>query len=240
MTIFRAKLIARKQVAKDTVAFIFEKPSNFNYKAGQYASFMMLEPLSATEKARTHFFSLASDPHVNELMIATRMGSSVFKKALKDLPLGSEVEIKGPMGEFTLHTDPKKPAVYLTGGVGITPIRSILRYATTEKLSHPHFLFYSNRSPETSIFLPELILLTRENPHFQFIATMTHMENSVQEWPGETGKINREMIEKYVGDLKLPIYYISGPLALIKAMKKILNDAGVADDQIRTEIFPGY
>lgn len=241
MTNFRIKLIARKQVAKNTMAFVFEKPKNFTYKPGQYISINLIESTSEPIESRTHCFSLASDPDENELMIATRIRETTFKQFLSKLKIGHEVEINGPMGSFTLHEDPSIPAVYLTGGIGITPVRSILKYATREKLPHTLFLFYSNAAPETSAFLPELVMMNLENPHFHFIGTMSRIKGDAQqEWPGEKGQITEQMLEKYIGDLKKPIYYISGSTKLVSAMKKMLVNAGIASEHIHTEEFSGY
>jgi ferredoxin-NADP reductase len=69
---------------------------------------------------------------------------------------------------------------------------------------------------------------------------MTHMEKSTRAWQGETGYITHAMLQKYIGDLTLPIYYIAGPQAMVQAMRGILTEAGVNDDNIRTEEFTGY
>jgi Na+-transporting NADH:ubiquinone oxidoreductase subunit NqrF len=86
----------------------------------------------------------------------------------------------------------------------------------------------------------ELMTLEDENPNYHFIPTMTDMDKSKKEWKGERGYINKAMLEKYINDLTTPIYYISGPAAMVAAMRKTLNEAGVNDDNIRTEEFSGY
>ena len=89
-------------------------------------------------------------------------------------------------------------------------------------------------------FLNELVEAQEKNANYTFIGTMTEMEKSSREWDGETGYINKVMLEKYVGDLALPIYYVAGPASMVTAMRKTLNEAGVDDDNIRTEEFSGY
>jgi len=128
--------------------------------------------------------------------------------------------------------------VLLMGGIGITPARSIVFQAAHEKKTHKIFLFYSNRRPEDATFLKELQDI--QNPNYTFVPTMTEAEKSKEEWTGERGYITKELISKYIGDLQKPIYYIAGPQPMVMAMKKLLNDAGVDDDNIRSEEFTGY
>ena len=85
-------------------------------------------------------------------MVATRMRDTAFKRALRAIPIGTSVKVSAPMGSFTLHRDSSKPAVFLAGGIGITPIRSIIGWATEERLPHNLYLFYSNRTPEEAAF----------------------------------------------------------------------------------------
>jgi uncharacterized protein YeaO (DUF488 family) len=86
----------------------------------------------------------------------------------------------------------------------------------------------------------ELMEPQKKNPNYTFVGTMTQMEKSDREWHGETGYITKAMLLKYVGDLTLPIYYIDGPPAMVNAMRETLGEAGVDDDDIRTEEFSGY
>jgi ferredoxin-NADP reductase len=130
--------------------------------------------------------------------------------------------------------------VFLAGGIGITPFRSILFRAAKEKLPHRIILFYSNRRPEDAPFLEELQALGKENPNYRLIATMTGMGKSHQPWHGETGQINKEMLAKYVKDAVSPIYYIAGPPEMVKGLHTMINEAGVDDDNIRAEEFAGY
>ena len=129
---------------------------------------------------------MASPPFEDRLMVATRMRDSAFKRALKRIPLGTTVKIDGPSGSLTLHKNSSKPAVFLAGGIGITPFLSIVRQAAKDKLPHRLHLFYSNRRPEDAPFLDTLTELQRANPNFRFVPTMTEIEKSQQKWTGET------------------------------------------------------
>ncbi|HAU0968313.1 TPA: FAD-dependent oxidoreductase [Legionella pneumophila] len=240
MAIYQIKLLDRQIVAEGTMAFIFEKPKDFTFKSGQFGDFTLLNPKETDEEGNTRAFSLTNPPFANDLMVATRMRDTAFKRVLKTLSLGTELKLDAPYGSFTLHNNKAIPAVFLTGGIGITPVRSIITQATKDKVPHQIYLFYSNNRPEDTAFLEELKSLEKGNPHYKFISTMTAMEKSKQPWTGEKGFINREMLEKYIKDLTQPIYYISGPAAMVAAMRKMLNEANINDDNIRTEEFSGY
>ncbi|MBI2999371.1 MAG: FAD-dependent oxidoreductase [Deltaproteobacteria bacterium] len=240
MATHKVKLTKREEIAVGTMAFYFEKPAGFQFKAGQFLEVTLIDPPETDAEGNSRTFSIASAPFEPDLMVATRMRDTAFKRVLKALPIGTEVSMEGPYGTFILHNDATSPAGFLMGGIGITPVRSILLDATQRKLSHRLFLFYSNRRPEDAAFLEDLQQLEKENPNYRFIGIMTGIEKSRQVWSGETEHINREMLAKYVGDLTVPIFYIAGPPAMVKAMKATLNNAGVTNDKIRAEEFAGY
>lgn len=234
------KLVGREEVAERTSSFRFEKPSGWTFKPGQTVDITLLDPPETDAEGNTRTFSIASAPDENMLMIATRMRDSAFKRTLGAMPLGTAVKIEGPFGNFVLHNNPAKTAVLLAGGIGVTPFRSMAFRAAHEKLPHRIFLFLSNRRPEDAAFLKELEVLEKENPNYKLIATMTGMEKSSRPWQGETGLINKEMLSRYVKDSPSPIYYIAGPPGMVKGLREMLEQAGVDDDDIRAEDFPGY
>jgi len=153
---------------------------------------------------------------------------------------GTELTLDAPYGSFTLHNNASIPAVFLTGGVGVTPARSIVLQAAHDKLPHKIVLFDSNNRPEDAPFLDELTEVQKENPNYTFVGTMTKMEKSHCPWHGEAGHIDKGMLARYIGDLTSPIYYIVGPPAMVDALRNVLNAAGVNTDNIRTEEFTGY
>jgi ferredoxin-NADP reductase len=159
---------------------------------------------------------------------------------LRKASLGLQVKIDGPGGSFVLHRKSEKPAAFLAGGIGITPFLSIIRQAGHDKSPHHLYLFYSNRRPEDAPFLDLLLEATKANPNFHLIATMTEMDKSQREWKGETGYINKDMLTKHLPSLQGPIYYLAGPPAMVAAMRGTLIEAGVDEDDIRTEEFSGY
>jgi ferredoxin-NADP reductase len=168
------------------------------------------------------------------------MRDTAFKRVMKELPYGTQLKLDAPYGSFTLHNNAAIPAVFLTGGIGITVVRSILLEAIHKAVPRRIALFYANRRPEDAAFLAELRQVAAQNPHVTFVPTMTKMEHSREAWAGETGYITKAMLERSIDDLTAPIYYSTGPASLVAAMRKTLNEAGVDDDNIRTEEFTGY
>jgi ferredoxin-NADP reductase len=240
MATHNIKLTARRALADGTIGFFFEKPAGFQSTAGQFARFTLIDPPETDAAGTARTFTLASAPCEDHLMFATRMRDTAFKRTISAMPIGTEVVFKGPYGSLTLHEDPARPAVFLTGGIGITPFRSIAVQAANDQSPHAVHLFYANRRPEDAAFLDELAALEHANPNYHFIGTMTAMAESTRAWAGETGYINREMLAKYVADLAAPIYYIVGPRPMVAAIKTLLDEAGIKPEDRRAEEFAGY
>jgi ferredoxin-NADP reductase len=235
-----ARLARRDLVAEGTMAFRFSKPSGFRHQAGQSLLMMLVDPPETDSEGDARTFTIASAPHEAELMIATRMRDTAFKRVLKAAPVGTAVRIDGPNGEMVLHDDPARPAVLLAGGIGITPFLSMARDAANRRLPHRLNLFYSNRRPEDAAFIAELQQMEQLNRNFRLIATMTEPEKSAQRWPGETGFIRREMLVRHLPELVSPVYYFAGPPAMTTAMQQMLQDLGVGEEAMRSEEFYGY
>jgi ferredoxin-NADP reductase len=199
------------------------------------------------------------------LEFATRMRDTAFKRILKHAEPGTELAWDGPYGSFLLHKNAEKPAVFLAGGIGITPFMSMIKTAEHNKLGHEIYLFHSNHTPEDAPFQNELSKHAKKNSKFHFIPTMTDlkipiipkeeadlkslhlskegagsMTDRAGGWNGERGFVDQNMIERHVSDLYTPIYYMAGPAGFVSAMRKMLVEAKVDEDNIRFEEFPGY
>jgi ferredoxin-NADP reductase len=237
---FLCKLKDRREVAEGTIAFWFEKPSGWTFKAGKYLDMTLLDPPETDSEGNVLSFSIASAPHEETLMVATRMRDTAFKRVLRTMSFGTAVKIEGPSGDLILQNDFTRTAVFLAGGIGITPFRSIVHWAAKEKLLNRIVLFYSNRRPEDAPFLAELQSLERDNPKYKLNASMTDMEKSHLLWNGDIGFINQEMLGRHLKDAPSPTYYIAGPPAMVKGLREMLSKAEINDDDIRVEEFAGY
>ncbi|PJA86716.1 MAG: oxidoreductase [Candidatus Moranbacteria bacterium CG_4_9_14_3_um_filter_42_9] len=232
------KLLEKKELAEGTMAFYFGKPASFSYLPGQYAFFSIGEKGLFKKKLVRHF-TLITIPSEDRLGFATRMrAESDFKNKLKAMPIGSPVDISEPLGSFILPESAGAPLVFLAGGIGITPGYSMLQSAAAAGSAQEITLFYSNRNPKATAFLAELKGLASDK--IKIVATMTDDGLSLAEWDGERGRISPELIKKYVASWPEALYYMSGPLEMVKAMKKMLTEMGIKSAQIKIETFTGY
>ena len=237
---FETTLKSNETVAEGTMAFQFAKPAGFVFKPGQSMNVSIIDPPETDAKGNARTFSIVSAPHESELVIATRMRDTAFKRVLKGAAAGVRVGLRGPAGLFTLDPADARPAVLLAGGIGVTPFVSMLRDAAHSGLARDLWLFYSNRRPEDAAFLDELATLPARNSRIRFVGTMVEMDKSGKTWSGERGFLDRAMLERHLKSLAGNVYYVAGPPGLVEAMQKMLVVAGVAEDAIHTDEFFGY
>lgn len=225
-------LKGRKEVAEDTYSFYFDTTgTDFSYLPGQYAAF--------TLQNETKVFTLASSPHHKDfVMMTTRMRPSPFKEDLKKIPIGTPIKISPARGRFVLPNSTDKPLVFIAGGIGVTPFRSMIEWAIYERLSLSIALLYSNHTLKGTAFLEEFQTWAKQNPNFRFIPTLTR--EKTPSWPYEEGRIDEEKIKKYVKELERPIYYIAGPPTMVDSMRELLLKIGIPQQNIKIEKFSGY
>jgi len=240
MARYQTKLIEKREIAEGTMAFRFEKPADFMFKAGQHIDIVFENPVKTDEKGNGRDLSIASAPHEPWLEVATRMTSSAFKENLKNTPIGTELLVKGPGGDFMLHSDSARPAVFLIGGIGITPIRSIILDAAHRRLSHQLTLFYSNRTPETTAYWQDLMEAAKANSNFELVGTMTNINSSASPWNEAREPLSKEFLQEHLQGGHTPVYYLAGPETMVKAMRELAVSLGTDDLSIRAEEFPGY
>jgi ferredoxin-NADP reductase len=169
--------------------------------------------------------------------LATRMRDSAFKRSLRDLPPGTEVEVEPPKGSFVLPEETSRPLVFVAGGIGVTVFRSMLRYIREEGLAHRVTLIYSNRDRESTAFLDELRELAQENPNFRLVLTMTQDPG----WEGESRKIDGQFFRDYLGeDLNEYTFLVAGPPGMVEGMQEALAEAGVEDENVVAQRYSGY
>ena len=233
------RVLGSEAIAERTRAFHFARPAGFAFKPGQAIDVLLDGAAGATEATR-HTFSIASAPFEDRLTVATRMRESAFKRALAALPADAGVQVEGPSGSLTLHGDASRPAVFIAGGIGITPFRSILRQAARDRPARRLILLYANHRPEDAAWLEELKSLESGWPDFRLLPVMTAMNRSSQSWAGLAGRIDADMLRSVAAGLPRPVYYAAGAPGMVATMRAVLNDTGVDDDDIRSEDFHGY
>jgi ferredoxin-NADP reductase len=234
------RLLAREAIAERTMAFHFARPAGFAFKAGQTIDLLIDAAAGSGAETGRHTFSVASAPSEDRLSIATRMRDSEFKRALGELAIGDAARLEGPFGSLTLHGDRSRPALFIAGGIGITPYMSMLRQAGQGTVPRRIALLYSNHRPEDSAWLGELRELELRLPEFSLLPVMTAMNRSSQSWSGLAGRIDAGMLLGILGKLPHAVCYVTGSPAMVASMRSALNEVGVVDDDIRSEEFFGY
>ena len=233
------RLIEKKHETSNIFSFKIQPlDQEINYKAGQFIIVDM--HVSQDEKGPTRCFTISSSPTEKHLMITTKIRDSPFKQKLNGLKIGDVIDAKLPEGEFVLPNDNLKPLVFLSGGIGVTPFRSILQYANDKQIPNQIIVFDSNKTKDDILFKDEFDKIQKENKNIRIIYTLT--ENS-RNWDGETGRIDKQFLRKYLEDdvLKSSYFYICGPPGMIKELNSVLKDElQVSQNNIKIEEFTGY
>lgn len=240
MAIHEVTLQSRESVAEGTQAFHFTRPEGFNFKPGQAIDLILPSLEGSNPDAAKHAFSIVNAPGEPGLTIATRMRPSAFKRALGELEPGDKAKVDGPFGSLTLHKDATRDALFVAGGIGITPFMSIVRHAASGGDARRRVLIYSNHRPEDAAFLAELDAFSRSGGGFRVVPTMTAMHRSAAHWQGESRRLDAAMVKAAVEGLTRPIAYLAGPPEMVAAAKEILGAAGIDEDDVRAEEFFGY
>jgi ferredoxin-NADP reductase len=236
---FETALVDRELVARRTMTFRFAKPADWTFRAGQFIDITLLDPPDTDAQGNTRGFSISSAPSEGVIMITTRLRDTAFKRVLQTMPLGTQVKIEGPFGDLRLH-HADRPAVVLTGGIGITPFRSILlETIRTGGLPYPVVVLYANRRPQDAAFLDELRALAEQDANLRFVPTMSGLDAS-ETWEGERGRIDSSMLDRHLAGVTNAIYYLTGPPGMVQGLRTMLIDGGVDEDDIRAEEFTGY
>lgn len=244
----------------DVMSFKFTKHNDdqidnktVNYIAGQFAFFDIGEVYNDPKGPIRHF-TISSSPTENFIMFSTRIRNSPYKKRLSTLEKGAKVKLRGPEGQFVLHQDYSKYAVFLSGGIGVTPFRSMIKYATDTQLPVKIIMFDSNRDRNNILFKKEFDDWASINKNLKIIYTISEEEEKEQhneqsplsianDWEGEYGRIDKPMILKYIDTnvLNNSKFYICGPPSMLKAMQALLQeDLEIPKDRIKVEEFTGY
>ena len=235
----QARIKEKREVAKGTLMVVFDLlGEEVEFTAGQYFWVTLLDPPYDDDKGtRRHITAVTSPNDRDVLGLATRIRDSAFKRSLAELPVGAEVDVEQPKGDFILPDDTAQPYAFIAGGIGITVFRSMLRYIAEEKLPHRVTLVSSNRDRGSTAFFEEILDLERELPNLHVVFTMTDDSG----WDGETRRIDAAMLRDHLGpDLGAFTHLIAGPPKMVEAMEEILSGEGVPESQVRPERFSGY
>lgn len=221
-------LINKKQETLGVVSFFFKPSLPIFWIPGQFLIYT-LDHKNPDVRGKMRFFSISSAPFENHIAISTKIDGkapSSFKKALNKMQLGEKIVAKGPDGNFILE-DVFAEYVFIAGGIGITPFRSILTDLANDNSPINMILLYANKD-EDILFKKELDELSKSHSNFKinYIISPNH--------------IDENSIIKLVPDLKKPLYYISGPNDMVEDMLNILKNLGIEEKKVKLDYFHGY
>jgi ferredoxin-NADP reductase len=208
----------------------------FPFKPGQYC----LVELSVGEGRGDHTFSIASSPtRPGSLLFATRQSPSAYKQRFFQLKPGDGVAVTGPVGRF-VYDETAEHTVLLSGGIGITPLKSMLEYARDRGIDRPINLLYGNRTPAEIAFRQELDALAAAHPTMNVVHVVSQPEGAAEPWRGRTGRINEALIREVVPRPDRARYYICGPPGMVAGLRGVLAQMAVPEANVRIENFEGY
>lgn len=219
------ELIEKENLVDNVWAFRFKPTTPFTWVAGQFIRIEVPHDNPDAEGTK-RWFTVSSAPYENIVQITTRVTESTFKQALAALPIGERLPlIEKPDGDF-IWEDSDKPLVFVAGGIGITPFRSILKQRARKGLPLDVTLIYGNRT-DAIVFKDE----------FDYYAAQ-YSEFKVRYVVGEP--LTAVKLVELEPNLNLSRVYVSGPELMVKALGDQLKAAGLPEVQLKQDSFPNY
>jgi len=220
----------------DTIrTFYFRSAKPLRYTAGQFIE-LTIAHSQPDDRGIKRWFTLSSSPTQKLLTITTKYAgddqTSTFKKALFGLKTGDGVDISEPMGDFVLPRDSSVPLIFVAGGIGITPMHSMLQWLADSGEKRRLRFMYGVQTEGEIIFQETL---AKADQHTTIVVSQPS-----DAWGGERGRLTAEMILGVETPSADTLVYLSGPEGMIEALRRDLQQHGVKPRQIVTDLFPGY
>jgi len=226
-----ATVLAVLDEASDIRTFRLARPDGFDFQAGQFLPVRV----SIGGKPHVRCYSISSSPESRGYVeISVRSQGLVSTTLHTTLRTGSQLAVGRPAGQFVYPAGDDRPLVLLAGGIGVTPLLSMLRYGVSSDPTRPITLLYSARDRQAMAFLPELRVLAARHPQIRIAVTVS--EAGVPE-PWRSGRIDLGLIRQYVSHPAHTIFCVCGPTPMMTAMTDLLAGEGVPREQIRSEQF---
>ncbi len=235
---FVLELRKKIQLAPDIYEFVFARPPKFSFAPGQYMEWTM-GLKDADSRGNRRYFTLASSPTENTIRLGVKFyeRSSAYKQEMLAMNTGAEVIAGHLAGDFVLPADPTQPCVFIAGGIGITPFRSMLQYLLDKREKRPITVIYVVRRADEIVY--DDVLQRAQRQGVGVIYTLTDTENVPPGWRGRVGYITPEVITSVVPDYPRALYYISGPRRMVESLHDALDELGVQPRRIKTDYFAG-
>jgi len=234
---FETELQEIIQRTHNVKSFRFKLKQDTDFKPGQF--FFVAIKIGGKEEAK-HFSFSNSPTEKGYIEFTKRITASEYSKVLDRLKVGDWARIKMPLGSFTFEGEYEKVA-FLSGGIGITPIRSVCKFVSDKGLPAEMVLLYGNNKEEDIIFREDFDRMARTNKNLRIVHTLTSPDIDRKLWPGRTGYIDDKMIKEEIPDYQQRIFYICGPPKMVQTLVDTLkNKVGVGTERIKIENFAGY
>lgn len=234
------KLKAVRQLSTQSYDFVFALPEDakLSFKPGQYIDWT-LPHHKVDGRGNRRTFTIASSPTEPEVHLGAKFyePASSYKQALRQMKLGDIITIGQLAGSFTLPENPDQKLVFIAGGIGITPFRSMLKYLIDTDQHRTITLFYLVNEPKEAVYRDVLKQAQRIGLKIVFVFAKSAVPSG---WPGYSGSLDIPLIIKEVPDFKARHYFVSGPNGMVDHFKSDLRKSGVKQAQITTDYFPGY
>ncbi|HEX7042577.1 MAG TPA: oxidoreductase [Patescibacteria group bacterium] len=227
------------QYGTDVMHFIFTPKEPLKYVPGQYMEWTL--PHEKVDfRGNRRYFTLASSPTEPEIHLGVKFypSGSSFKKALYGLGNKTPFVAASLAGDFTLPKKMDAKLVFIAGGIGITPFRSMIKYCVDMHQSRAITLFYANKKASEIAYTD--VFTEAEKIGIKTIYTLTDKESVPSNWTGEIGRITPEMIKKYVPDFLDRTFYLSGPHNMVEGFEEVLKTMNIAQSRIKKDFFPGF
>lgn len=208
----------------------------FDFLPGQFLQ-VEVEPAPGVSAKRS--YTIASAPTRTgyvELTIKREAQGAVSAHLHDRVAVGDLLKVAGPYGTFTFSGTDAESIVLISGGVGVTPMMSVLRYLTDLVWPGEIFFIYSARSTDEMLFREELEHLERRHPNLNVLCT-AETRTPGTSWLGPEGRLTRDLLQTAVPELGRRRVHLCGPPAMMAAMKELLQELGVPPEQLRTEAF---
>lgn len=237
---FTLKLIEKTQTSFDTIDFVFSPSQKFSFTPGQYMEWT-LSHKGTDGRGNRRYFTIASSPSEENIRIGVKFYEkrSSYKNAMYALSKGSTITASQIAGEFVLPKDDKRKIVFMAGGIGITPFRSIIKYLLDKKIARQIILLYSNKNAQ-EIAYKEIFDKAQAELRIKTVYTLTNKESIPTGWQGEVGRVDGGMIKRQITDYNERLFYLSGPHAMVAAFEEELHQIGISGKNIKKDFFPGF
>ncbi|MDP3993915.1 MAG: oxidoreductase [bacterium] len=232
------RLLKKEKLSNNIFSFLFEPQKKFDFIPGQFLEWTLSHE-HADSRGIRRWFTISSSPTEEHIWLTTRFADkgSTFKQKLKNMTEGDEIIVSGLAGDFVLPKDLSRPMVFIAGGIGITPFRSMVKYLLDKDLTADIILLYSNRTAADAVFKE---IFEEANNRFGLKTVYTVTDETPPGWQGRSGFIDQEFIKAEVPDYQKRLFYISGPEPMVESFEKMLGSMGVREENIERDYFPGY